>query len=127
MKTRYTVALAMLAGVAVGAVAVQGLHAQAKPPVYSVAIIDVLNSDAYTKEFVPVAQAALNAGGGRRLAAGTATTIQGEPQNSRVVVRVWDSMEKLQATYNSAGYKEALKIGDKYAKFRTLAVEGVPQ
>jgi hypothetical protein len=30
-------------------------------------------------------------------------------------------MEELQASRNSAEYREALKIGDKYAKFRTLA------
>ena len=36
MKTKYTVALSMLAGVGLGAVAVQGLHAQAKPPAYLV-------------------------------------------------------------------------------------------
>ncbi len=30
MKTRYTVALTLLAGIAIGAAAVQGLHAQAK-------------------------------------------------------------------------------------------------
>jgi len=34
MKSRYAVALSLLAGTAVGAAAVQGLHAQAKPPVY---------------------------------------------------------------------------------------------
>ena len=37
MKTRYTVALYILAGVAVGAAAVQALHAQAKPPAYVIA------------------------------------------------------------------------------------------
>ena len=38
MKTKYTIALSMLAGMAAGAVAVQSLHAQAKPPVYMVAL-----------------------------------------------------------------------------------------
>ena len=46
MKSNYKVAAAMLAGVALGALAVQGLHAQAKPPLYSVAEIDVSNLDA---------------------------------------------------------------------------------
>jgi hypothetical protein len=32
MKTRYTIASTMLPGFGLGAVAVQGLHAQAKPP-----------------------------------------------------------------------------------------------
>lgn len=31
MKTQYTVALSMIAGAALGAAAIQGLHAQAKP------------------------------------------------------------------------------------------------
>jgi hypothetical protein len=43
MKSNYKVAAAMLAGVALGALAVQGLHAQAKPPLYSVAEIDISN------------------------------------------------------------------------------------
>jgi hypothetical protein len=54
MKTYYTVGLSMLAGVGIGAVAVQTLHAQAKPPVYVVTEIDVTNVDAYNKEYVPV-------------------------------------------------------------------------
>ena len=55
MKTRYTVALSILAGVAVGAAAVQALHAQAKPPAYVVAEIDVTNAEPYDKEYVPPA------------------------------------------------------------------------
>jgi hypothetical protein len=34
MKTQHTVAVAMLVGAGFGAAAVEGLHAQAKPPVY---------------------------------------------------------------------------------------------
>ena len=41
MKTKYTVALVMLTGFGLGAVAVQGLHAQTKPPVYQITEIDV--------------------------------------------------------------------------------------
>ena len=43
MKTQYTVALSMLAGIGLGAVAVQGLHAQAKPPAYLVIEINKVN------------------------------------------------------------------------------------
>ena len=53
MKTYYTIALSMMAGAALGAAAIQGLHAQAKPPVYSVAEITVTNLDAYVKEYAP--------------------------------------------------------------------------
>jgi catechol 2,3-dioxygenase-like lactoylglutathione lyase family enzyme len=37
MKTRLTVASSMLEGIAIGALAVQGLNAQAKPPAYVIA------------------------------------------------------------------------------------------
>jgi len=49
-------------GAAIGGAAVQGLHAQAKPPVYVVSEITVNNPDAYAKEYAPLAQAAINKG-----------------------------------------------------------------
>jgi uncharacterized protein (DUF1330 family) len=128
MKTHYTVALSMFAGAALGAAAIQGLHAQAKPPIYSVAEINVTNLDAYLKEYAPLAQAGIKAGGGRLLAAGqNVTSVEGQPPASRVAIQAWDSIEKLQAWRNSAAFKEARQIGDKYAKFRTFTVEGLPQ
>ena len=128
MKTHYAIALAMLAGIGVGAVAVQGLHAQAKPPVYTVFEIDVTNDDAYAKEYAPLGQASIKKSGGQTLVAGQkVTTLEGAPPKSRVTIHRWDSLEKAQAWFNSADYKEARKIGDKYAKFRAFAVEGLPQ
>src|SRR5262244_2710485 len=50
MKTYYTVGLSMLAGIGIGAVAVQTLQAQSKPGVFYVAEINVKDLDAYTKE-----------------------------------------------------------------------------
>jgi uncharacterized protein (DUF1330 family) len=134
MKTRYTVALAMLAGAALGAAAVQGLHAQAKPPVYFVAEISVNNPDAYGKEYAPKAQATIKAHGGRLVALGgaggagaqTVTAFDGDPPK-RAAIQIWDSMEQLKAWYNSPEYQEARKIGLKYATFRSFAVEGRPQ
>ena len=130
MKTRTKITLAILASFGLGAAAVEGLHAQAKakPPIYYVAEIDVTNIDAYTKEYAPIAQALIKKSGGRLLAAGQkVTAIEGQPPKPRVAVLVWDSMEKLQAWRNSKEFKENRKIGDKYAKFRSFAVEGVPQ
>jgi len=128
MRTRYMVTLAVVAGFGLGALTVQSLHAQAKPPVYYIAEIDVTNVDAYTKEYAPKAQALIKASGGRLLAAGQkVTAIEGEPPKPRVAVQVWDSMEKIQAWRNSSEYKEIRKVGDKYAKFRAFAVEGLPQ
>jgi hypothetical protein len=39
-------------------------------------------------------------------------------------MQAWDSIEKYQAYRASAAYREIRLIGDKYAKFRTFAVEG---
>jgi uncharacterized protein (DUF1330 family) len=127
MKTHYTIALAMFAGVGLGAAAVQGLHAQAKPPVYSVAEIDIADQAAYST-YVPKAQAAIKASGGMFLAAGGAVTaVEGEPPKSRVVIQQWDSLEKYQAYRNSAAFKDLLPLREKVAKWRTFVVEGVPQ
>jgi len=129
-----TPGLAMLAGVAIGALAVQGLHAQAKPPIYYVAEIEVTNPEAYGKEYAPKAQAIIKAHGGRQLAiggaggasAGKLTAFDGEAPK-RAVVQVWDSMEKLQAWRNDPDYIALRKIGSQYAKFRSFAIEGLPQ
>ena len=65
--------------------------------------------------------------GGRILAAGKVIPIEGAPPKPRVAVSMWDSVEKIQAWRNSKEYKENRKIGDRYAKFRSYAVEGVSQ
>ena len=118
----------MLAGIGVGAIAVQTLHAQAKPPVYVVTKIDVTNVDAYTKEYVPVVRPILAKSGGKLVAVSQSpTSLEGAPQKSRVAINVYDSLEKAKASREAADYKEARKIGDKYAKFRAYVVEGLPQ
>ncbi len=128
MKTHATVALAMLAGFGLGAVAVHGLHAQANPPAYVISEIDVTNQDAYGKEYVPLAQKALRESGQKVLASGGKTAaLYGEPPKSRVVLSVFENMDKAQAAYTSPAYMEARKIGDKYAKLRIFVVEGVSQ
>ena len=128
MKTRYTVALSIWAGVVVGAAAVQALHAQAKPPAYVVAEIDVTNLESYDKEYVPPAAKAIADGGGKYLVRGGPTVaIYGEPPKTRIAVMVFENMERAQAAFNSPAFKEAKKLGDKYAKFRVYIAEGVSQ
>ncbi len=133
MSSNYKIAVAVTAGVAIGALAVQGLHAQAKPPVYYVAEIDVTNPDAYAKEYAPKAQATIKAAGGRFLAiggsaatTGTVTAFDGDAPK-RVVVQVWDSMEKIRAWRANPEFIELRKVGEKYAKFRSFAVDGVKE
>ena len=128
MNKSTSLVIAMLAGAALGGAAVQGLHAQAKPPIYQVTEIELLDRAAYERDYVPKAQAAIRASGGKFLAAGGATTtIEGDPPKTRVVIQQWDSVDKIHAYRNSAAFKELLPLRDKLAKFRTFTVEGMPQ
>jgi uncharacterized protein (DUF1330 family) len=128
MKTNHKVTLALIVGAAVGAAAIQGLHAQANTPVYVIEEIDVSNQDSFLKEYAVKARSLGRAFGGRILVTGSGkiTPIEGEPPKSRVIVLKWESLERVQAWINSSAYKELRKIGDKYAKFRIFAVEGLP-
>jgi uncharacterized protein (DUF1330 family) len=127
MKSRVSIALALVAGFGIGAATIEGLHAQAKPPVFTVAEIDVSNVDAYGKEYAPKAQALIRAKGGKVLVgSNNVVVLEGQPAK-RLAVHQWESMEKAKGWHGSNEYKELRKVGDKYAKFRILAAEGLPQ
>ena len=51
MKTRSAAALALMAGFAIGTVAVQGLHAAGNAPAYVVTEIGISDLDAYQKDY----------------------------------------------------------------------------
>lgn len=126
MNGHLKLAIGTLVGAAIGAGATAQLHAQAKPPAYVISQIDVRDADAYAKEYVPLANKALAASGQKRLVSGGKTvSLSGEPPAARVVVSMFDSLEKAQAAYTSPAYLEARKIGDKYATLRIFAVEGI--
>jgi len=44
-----------------------------------------------------------------------------------IVVSRFASLQQAQAAYTSPAYVEARKIGDRYARLRIFAVEGIPQ
>ena len=77
MKTSYVVGLTLVAGVAMGAGAVQVLHAQAKPPVYMIAINEVSNPEGYAKEYAPLAMKSIKDQGGVYIAAGQGVQVTG--------------------------------------------------
>jgi uncharacterized protein (DUF1330 family) len=133
MQIHWKVSLAMLAGAVLGGVTVQGLHAQAKPPVYFIGEIDVTNPDGYAKEYLPKARELIKAHGGRLVATGGAagtgarvTAIDGEAPK-RVVVYKYDSIDAVLAWRNDPAYEQVRKVGEKYATYRTFAVEGLPK
>jgi uncharacterized protein (DUF1330 family) len=125
MKARWIVPLSMLVGSILGAAAIQTLHAQAKPPVYMIAINEVRNQEGYTKEYVPPAQKSVKDHGGVYIAAGPGTQVTGNLPNGPVVILRWDSIEALQNWRNSPDFQAALKVGEKYAQFNIIAVDGL--
>ena len=128
MKRLLAPALTLFAGIAIGAVAVHSLHAQAKPPGYYIAEITVKDPDAYAKEFVPPATKSFQDQNGKFLIRGGKTVAtQGAAPAPRVVVIQFDSLDKAQAWWNSPAQKAAQAIGDKYASFRSFIVEGLGQ
>ena len=128
MKALLTAAgVSMLAGLAIGAISVERVRAQAKPPVYFVVENEITDVPNYLKEYAAKAREMIKANGGRYLAAGDATTFVGEPPKSRVAIFVFDNIEQIRTWLNSPEYKELKKVGEKYAKYRNYAVPGVVQ
>jgi uncharacterized protein (DUF1330 family) len=127
VKIQYTVGASMLAGMALGGGAIETLHAQAKPPVYAIALNEVTSQDGYTKEYLPKGRAAILAHGGVYVAAGSGTMITGTLPKDRVVVLRFESLDAVKNWFNSSDYQEAQKIGQKYAHYNIIAVDGVKQ
>ena len=48
-------------------------------------------------------------------------------EDKRAVVQVWDSMEQIKAWRANPEVIELRKIGEKYAKFHSYAIGGLPQ
>src|SRR5436190_22198782 len=108
MHTKSKIALTLVAGVALGAAAVQGLHAQDKPKAYLVTESEILDQAALDS-YMPGVTSALPAGGGRFLAGPgvtNATAIVGTaPQ--RVGIAEFDTVDQAQAWMKSPA-REAL-------------------
>jgi len=127
MKVRYTVALSMLAGAAVGGTAIQALHAQAKPPVYMIAMNEITNREGYTTQYLPAAKKTIKDHGGVYVAAGPGTQIDGSFPKGRVVILRWESMEALNGWRHSPEYEAIRKVGESFAKYNVVAVDGVKE
>ena len=122
MKTRYAVALSTLVGIAIGAVAIQGLHAQAKPKAYLVSESEVLDATAlasYTAAIGAVQKAAGSRSFGTR---GKIVASVGDAPK-RVGISEWDSLEQVQAYLNSEARKKVVGDGKVVKITRQYIVE----
>jgi len=126
MKTHYTVVLAMLSGIGIGGLTVQGIHAQARPPAYHIVEIDVTNEDIFNKQWAPKADETIKAAGGVYLV--RSTDIEGleGARPKRVLITKWTNIDQLTAWRESQEYMSTLPLLDKATKsVRSYAVEGV--
>lgn len=127
MNPKYKMILGVLSGIALGAAAVQGLHAQAKPKAYTISELETLDAAAQAT-FVPQIQAAQTAAGGRNLrtAGGKVVALEGAPPPKRVAITEWNSLEQAQAFYNSKAWKDLAPQQQKAVKtIRRYVVEAV--
>ena len=127
MKTRYTIVLSMIAGAALGGVALQGVHAQlSAKKAYTVSELETLDAAA-NAAFVPKVQAAQQAAGGRNLKTGGGKVVALEgTAPKRVAITEWDSLEKAQAFYTSKAWNDLAPERDKALKtIRRYVVETV--
>jgi len=93
MKTRYIVALSMIAGAALGGAAIQALHAQAKPPAYVITHTEITDQAALN-DFSSKVPATMQAFGGKYLVrGGKVTPLEGDAPKV-VIVTAFDSVEK---------------------------------
>jgi uncharacterized protein (DUF1330 family) len=120
--------IAILVGAGIGAVSMQALRAQAKPPAFVIAGVNVKNRDAYMSEFLPArAKAIADAGGKYIVRGGQPRGVAGQSPAERVIVVQFESIDKLIAFTESASFKDSEAIGEKYADIRIYGVEGVPK
>ena len=123
MKT-YTMTL--LAGIAIGAIALQGLHAQgAKLIAYSISEAEILDSSFQTA-YLPAARKAIEPAHGRalRTAAGRVVQIEGGPPPKSAAIVEWDSLDDGVAFYKSKAWADLAPQRDKAVKvIRRYVVE----
>ena len=127
----YKIAAALIGSFMLGAGGVQMLHAQTKPAVYAIAMVNVKDQDGYMKEFLPKAQAGIKENGAEYLAGGMnkTTSFAGEQPPNRVVVLKFpndEAWKKFEHGPNGKTLRE--EVSKKYADWKALwVVEGIEQ
>jgi uncharacterized protein (DUF1330 family) len=124
VKRHITLLLTLVSGIGIGAAAVQGLHAQAKPKAYTVGEYEVLDNAALAT-YLQLVGPLVRAGGGRSLntSGGRIVARRGEPPKNMSIIE-WDSVEQAQTFLNSPAYTNTLPQQEKAERFtRAYIVE----
>ena len=126
MKQYIVLGLAVLAGVAIGATAINGLNAQGKAPgAYAVVDISEVTDPELMKQLGPKAgPAATSAGGHYIVRTDNVVSLDGTAPK-RFVVIAFDNIDKAKAWYASPAQKEVDAIRVKSMQSRVFIVEGM--
>jgi uncharacterized protein (DUF1330 family) len=124
MNNRLTVIVGLLVGFALGAIVVEGVRAQSKPPAYTIAEIEVTDPATYQK-YMEGTSSRVPAAGGRFIVRGGRTFVVNGAPPKRIVVIQWENLEKAQAFFDSEAYKQFIPFRDKSSEFRAFVIEGV--
>jgi len=129
MKTQYTVALSMLAGVALGAISVGGLYAQGKAPgAYAiVTYTEIADPAGYKANVSDKTRPLLEKAGGHLLVATNDFTVlrEGTPPFplKRIAIIGFDSIQQAKDWYASPDMKDVQGYINENTKGRVFAVK----
>ena len=129
MKTMLT--FSALAGLGIGAIDVQAIHAQAPSqtvgPAFYISEFEVTDPEALKPYRERVDGTFAPFGGRYVVRGGEIASLEGEAPKGRIVVIKFDSMEKAKAWYDSPAYREIRPIRHSAAKSRVFIVEGTAE
>jgi uncharacterized protein (DUF1330 family) len=123
MTMRFWLVLSLLVTLAVGAIGVERLHAQAKPPIYVINEITVIDEAGFETYVAGERPLILKHGGRFLVLGGKITPVIGAPPK-RFTLYSFDSMEEMRAWNDDPAQKDLRAMRDKVAKFRVFAVSG---
>ncbi len=125
MASKSKFVLAALVGATVGAAAIQGLHAQAKPKAYTVTELETLDPKLAADVAARIQKAQETAGGRNlRTGGGKVTGMEGPPPPQRVAITEWDNLDKALAFFKSKAWTDLAPDREKALKtIRRYAVE----
>jgi uncharacterized protein (DUF1330 family) len=126
MKLNYKLAIALVAGAAIGAAAIQGLHAQSTAKAYVVTEIEVLDQQAQSAYLPKVGEVIKSTGGAYLARGGKILALEGGDAPKRATIVVYDSLEKAQASRNSPAWTALGEDRKKAIKAKAWVIEGLP-
>jgi len=127
MTIKYRAALTLFAGVVLGGVAVQGLHAQVTPPTYAIIDVSSITDPAAYAAIGPKGGPSVTAFGGKFIARTENIAASDGAPPKRMIIIGFENLAKARAWRASPAMQEIWAIEDKVSKSRIFFVEGMAQ